>query len=273
VDTESGNFSYILSVYCHIFYVVNVEALQHALLLSFFPFVLNDPLELSLRPLGLLVRGTYRVPFKILLLSRVSCRDCFEEFSWKEVLVINGHQIRWVFLSWCSKAWRETRCPLLYINGKACLSWLEYYRFVAIELGRQEDRILNLHKGSEFWVIVFEDVVAFGGLANRCMTARHRYVICYANVTLLGSTDTNLLLSLGVDDIEDFLGDSSTWDGFKDDVVFSWLINTDDIYDSVVVSNLEGEYLLAKLTVKLLELDDDWVLVQLEAPFGFQPTL
>lgn len=105
------------------------------------------------------------------------------------------------------------------------------------------------------------------------MTTRYRDVIGDADVALLRTPDADMLLALGVNNVEDLLGHSGRGYRLEDDEVLGRLVNADDVDDAIVVRDLEGEHLFAELAVELLELDDDRVLVQLEAALGLEPAL
>ena len=57
----------------------------------------------------------------------------------------------------------------------------------------------------------------------------------------------------------------------KNDEVFRWLVNVDDIHDLVLVRYLEGQDLLANLAVDFVELEHDLPSMDLPCPFSFKP--
>lgn len=150
---------------------------------------------------------------------------------------------------------------LFHIYSQHGLSTLEDNILVAVQLRSEVHWVLHLDERAELGVEILEQIVALGVALDSRVAARDADVISDANIRFLASAYFDQRLVLGVDNIEYFL--AVAVQALKYDVVFFRLINLNDVDYAVVVSNLEGKHLLAKLAVHLLELNDDLAPVDL----------
>ena len=73
---------------------------------------------------------------------------------------------------------------------------------------------------------------------------------------------------LCVDDVENFF--LVTVETFKNDEVFLWLLDPDNIDDLILVGYFKRQHLFANLAISLVELEHDLTLVNLSLAFRFK---
>ena len=125
---------------------------------------------------------------------------------------------------------------------------------------------MNLHQSSKLWIIVTKNVTSTGCLLDVGMGSWHWNIIHNSHITVLTSPNKNLLPVItacsaisnwyqifSINHMEYFL--LLIWETLKDDKILVWLLNTHNVHNLILVEDLEGEWLLAQLTIKFVEFD------------------
>lgn len=106
--------------------------------------------------------------------------------------------------------------------------------------------------------------------------SRYRNVISNPDVTLCIPTNLQVCLVFSVKDekhlaLRELLLLIATAESFQNYEVLSWSLNVDDVHDPVLEIDAKRELLLAKLTIDLLEFDDDVSLDSFDRFVSLQP--
>ena len=172
------------------------------------------------------------------------------------------------------------RLSLANLQGHECFPALDCQWALPASKGFcwQVDRVLELEQGAKFRVVVCQVIVPIHVFVDECMVSRNWNVVDDSDVTVLTSANLDFDFAwvsvlgdklLRIDYVEHFF--LIIAETFENDKILGRLLDSNDVDDLVLVSNLEGQDLLANLTINFVELKHHLAFVDASLSFRLQP--